>query len=112
MVMLEALSREERRVSVAEADVVGMALGKPSSSSSSFSILESLLDLALARLVPRHMEVEMGEAFMATVDSKELEMMMVMLKPLDELPSSTRSGRCREHLMPLDVETEMVHMDG
>lgn len=111
MVMMESVCIAERRkVSVAETCEITIAMGKPSSSSPSFSLLESILDMALARFMPCHMEVQMGEAFMATVDAKELEMMMVMLKPLDARPKS-KSTRCRGDLMSLDMETEMVHME-
>ncbi|KAI5070707.1 hypothetical protein GOP47_0015050 [Adiantum capillus-veneris] len=117
MVIFEALSMVEKRGDpCAEIHAAGlssevcMAMGmqKPKFSSPS-SILDSLLDMALMRFMPRHMEVEMGEAFLATVDAKELEMMMVMLKPVN-----AHNDKGEEDFISIDMETEMVlqqHMD-
>ncbi|MCO5551373.1 hypothetical protein L7F22_004875 [Adiantum nelumboides] len=120
MVMFEALSMVEKRGdhSCAEMDNAGlssevctaMGMQEPPLSSPS-SIIEVLLDTAFTRFMPRHMEVEMGEAFLATVDAKELERMMVMLKPVNSCLTDKGGG----DFMSVDMETEMVlqqHMNG
>lgn len=112
MVMIDALvmARPEERKDAVVPDAVqlstevrmAMEMVKPSS-----LLAEAAIAMSLSRSRPQQMEVEMAEAIMATVDPRELEMMMVMLKPLDAC-QKRRGKWCRRDMAALDMETEMV----
>lgn len=113
MVMIEALvmSRPKERKDSPESHVVqlssemrmAMAMVNPSSS----SLAEAAMATVMARSTPQQMEVEMAGALMATIDARELEMIMVMLKPLEAYEK--QRGKWRQgDMATLDMETEMV----